>query len=47
MGDRSLNCSDRNEPLGLDSKKRVYDRTGAELSLLTGQDGKVIKELLR
>jgi hypothetical protein len=32
---------------GLDAKKLVYARTGAELSLLNGQDGKVITELLR
>src|SRR5437763_7314113 len=32
---------------GLDAKKLVYSRTGTPLSLLNGQEGKVIKELLR
>ncbi len=31
---------------GLDAKKLVYSRTGAELSLLNGQKGEVVKELL-
>jgi hypothetical protein len=32
---------------GLDAKKLLYRRSGAELSLLNGQEGKVIAELLR
>ncbi|MCE9560751.1 MAG: DUF1501 domain-containing protein [Planctomycetes bacterium] len=32
---------------GLDAKKLVYSRTGAELSLLNGHDGRVVKELLQ
>ena len=32
---------------GLDAKKLVYKRSGTELSLLDGQEGKVVKEVLR
>jgi hypothetical protein len=32
---------------GLDAKKLVYSRTGTPLSLLNGQDGRVVTELLR
>ena len=32
---------------GLDIKKLVYSRAGAQLSLLDGRDGKIVKELLR
>ena len=32
---------------GLDIKKLVYSRTGGQLSLLDGRDGKIVKELLR
>jgi hypothetical protein len=31
---------------GLDAKKLVYSRTGSELSLLNGQDARVVKEIL-
>jgi hypothetical protein len=31
---------------GLDAKKLVYSRTGTELSLLNGQDGRLVKEIL-
>jgi hypothetical protein len=32
---------------GLDAKKLLYKRSGSELSLLNGQEGKVVAELLR
>ena len=32
---------------GLEAKKLTYSRTGPELTILDGQEGKVVKELLR